>query len=459
MKLKQVIRLLFLSIFSVAILSSCNNDDNEYTATGLSADAQIYSFKVSAIPVTSVDSVNYPIMAKAMFSIDQMKALIYNQDSLPYKTALKKFATTLTYSNSSSPSKLQLIYPDSVADWNGSDSIDFSLKPKIKVTAANGTNTREYTIDIRIHKVDPDTLTWKSAGTQPSTIGKQRTILKENTFYTFTIENGSFSLYTADKSNVSVWTKQTMISTLPATVILDNITLFNNTFYAVDAAKKSYSSTDGVTWNARNTNVYSIIGVLPAATEAKDLLLVVTENAGKYYFAKTSDMNTLEVVENLSYNPLSNEVPVNFPVTGFSSVTIYDRSNLNNNLLVTTGGKLFSNAQTNLSWTIREGENKLEIMPTQENFAFTANVGISSFLYDGYMYALTKNVLYKSSSLGYKWVAASAKEPVDSKMPKASGQSIVIDDENYIWVFGGVSDAGSTPVREIWKGRLNKLIP
>lgn len=457
MKLKQVIRLLFLSIFSVAILSSCNNDDNEYTATALSADAQIYSFKLSAIPVTAIDSVNYPIMAATRFSIDQMKAQIYNQDSLPYKTALKTFAATLIYSTSG-PSKLQLIYPDSISDWNGSDSIDFSLNPKIKVTAANGTNSREYTIDIRVHKIDPDTLIWKSAGTQPSTIGKQKTILKGNTFYTFTIDNGSFSLYKAEKSNVSAWAKQTMVSTLPATVILDNITLFNGTFYAVDAAKKSYSSTDGVTWNARNTNVYSIVGVLPAATEAKDLLLVVTEDAGKYYFAKTSDMNTLEIVENISYNPISNEVPVNFPATGFSSVTIYDRSNLNNNILTTTGGKLFSNVQTNLSWTIREGEGKLEIIPSQENFAFTANVGISSFLYDGYIYALTRNVLYKTSSAGYKW-SATDKEPVDSKMPKASGQSVVIDDENYIWVFGGVSDTGLTPVREIWKGRLNKLIP
>ena len=459
MKLKQVIRLLFLSIFSVAILSSCNSNDNEYTATALSADAQIYSFKVSAIPVTAVDSMNYPIMAKTRFSIDQKVQYIYNLDSLPYKTALKKFAATLTYSTSS-PSRLQLIYPDSIADWNGSDSIDFSLNPKIRVTPANGINTdsKEYTIDIRIHKVDPDTLIWKNTGTQPSTIGKQKTILKGNTFYTFTIDNGSFSLYKAEKSNVSAWTKQTMISTLPATVVLDNITLYNDTFYAVDTDRKSYSSTDGVTWNPRNTNVYSIIGVLPAATEAKDVLLVVTENAGKYYFAKTTNMNTLDIVEKISYNPLSNEIPVNFPATGFSSVTIYDRSNLNNNILATTGGKLFSNAQTNLSWTIREGSDKLEIISSQQNFAFTANIGISSFLYDGYIYALTKNVLYKTSSVGYKW-SAPAKESVDTKMPKASGQSIIVDDENYIWVFGGVSDTGSTPVREIWKGRLNKLIP
>lgn len=457
MKLKQVIRLLFLSIFTVTVLSSCNSD-NEYVVTGLSSDSQIYSFSVAAIAVTPIDSVNYPIMAKTRFSIDQLKTLIYNVDSLPYKTELKKFAATITYS-SSTPSKLQLVYPDSISDWNGSDSIDFSLKPKIRVTSASGANPIEYTIDIRIHKIDPDTLTWNKVGTQPSTVGKQKTLLKGDTFYTFTIDNGNFALYTASKSNVSSWEKKTMVSTLPSTVILDNITLFNGTFYAVDADKKSYSSTDGVTWNPRKTAVYSILGVLPAETEAKDSLLVIVEDANKYYFAKTLDMTTLSVVKNISYDPLSNVVPQNFPATGFSSVTIYDRSNLNNNILALTGGKLFSGTQTNLGWTVHAGNNKLEIMPTQENFTFAANVGISTFWYDNYIYALTKNILYKTSSVGYKWAAASTKESLDSKMPKAYGQSIIVDDENYIWVFGGISDTGATPVKEIWKGRLNKLIP
>ena len=172
MKLKKFSYLLFFVTFLLIALSSCN-DNTTTTTEGGSADAQIYSFALSAIPVSSIDSVNYPIMAKTKFSIDQSKNLIYNIDSLPYKTKLKKFATTLTYS-SYGIAKLQLVYPDSIAEWNGTDSINYTLNPKIKVYAANGLDSREYTIDIRIHKIDPDTILWHKAGTLPDAVGIQQ---------------------------------------------------------------------------------------------------------------------------------------------------------------------------------------------------------------------------------------------------------------------------------------------
>ncbi|MDR0824467.1 MAG: DUF6242 domain-containing protein [Prevotella sp.] len=457
MKLKQTIRLIFLTVFSIVTLSSC--DDNEYTTTGLSADAQIYTFQLAAIATNAIDSANYPIMKKTKFAIDQSRQLIYNPDSLPYQTALKKFAATITY-GSSSPSRLQLVYPDSVSTWNGSDSIDFSLHPKIRVTATNGTSNREYTIDIRIHQVDPDTLTWNNVANQPNTVGRQKTLLKGNTFHTFSIDSdGKLYLYKASKSNVSDWAKQAVTSIPAASVVLESITLFNDTFFAVDNNKNAYSSTDGVAWSAKSANVLSIIGILPEAAADKDSLLVITEDAGKYYFAKTKDISTLKVVNKISYNPLSNEVPATFPASGFSAVTIVNRSNLNGNILTTVGGKTLSNQQTNLSWAVRAGDNRLEIISSQENFAFAANAGIASFWYNEYMYALTDNTLYRSISVGSKWAQVPSKESIDPNMPKAYGQSIIVDDENYIWIFGGISEAGATPVRQIWRGRLNKLIP
>ena len=141
MKLKKFSYLLLFVTFSLIALSSCNDNNTTTTTEGGSADAQIYSFKLSAIAVSSIDSVNYPIMASTKFSIDQSRNLIYNIDSLPYKTKIKKFATTLTYS-SYGIGKLQLVYPDSIAEWNGTDSINYALNPKIKVYAANGLDFR-----------------------------------------------------------------------------------------------------------------------------------------------------------------------------------------------------------------------------------------------------------------------------------------------------------------------------
>ncbi|MDR1706703.1 MAG: DUF6242 domain-containing protein [Prevotella sp.] len=461
MKLKQITKLLFV-VLSVVTLASCNDNSTTYVTEDASANAQIYSLKLSATlaNVSSIDSVNFPILATTRFSIDQFQRLIYNSDSLPYKTRLTKYMATLTYEN---PSKIEILYPnDSVVTWSTTDSIDFSLRPRIKVTPANGdaADAWTYTIDIRIHKVDPDSLVWTNVTSSfelPSTIKQQRTLLVGSVFHAFSIDNDNkFYSYTINKTSTSPlsW-KREATSVIPASVKLESITSFNGKFYAVDADEKAYSSTDGVVWQVSNSNVLNILGVLPGKEAAKDSLLVVTKQLGKYVFAKTSNMQSLQVVENISYDKDSNEVPAGFPATGFTSVTNYDRSNLNRNILIVTAAQ----ASYNLTWSVRQGDGRLEVESNQKNTLFDPSDGLRTFLYDGYVYALTKNLLYKTSSFGSKWIAASAKEKFIPGM-SSSKQSIIVDSDNYIWIFGGIDtsiEALGSPVRQVWKGRINHL--
>lgn len=460
MKLKQISQLLFV-FFLVAFLSSCNSDNNDYTSTSASADAQIYSFALKAKPYTKADTINFPVLAKTQFSIDQFKKLIYNSDSLPYNINLRKVAITLKF-GASSVSKLQLRYPkDSIVDWNGSDSVDVSASyahpPKIIVTAADGTSSWSYDLELRIHKIDPDSMIWtrmpNTSSQQPSTVGRQKTILKGDKFYTFSIDtDNKLALYTASKSDL-VWSSRTLITGLSASgIVLESITYFNDMFFAVDNTKKAYSSVDGESWTQKMSGVHSIVGVLPAAA---DSLLVITEDAGKYVFAKTLNFTApLSVVKQLSNNLLSNEVALEFPSQGFSSSTDYT-----NKVLNITGGVDFNNNQKKLTWLLRADNNRLELACNQPlNVPFEAKAGISSFFYDQYLYVLAQNQFYKTASAGYKWIKAPTKEDLPSGMPKASGQTIIVDNENYIWVFGGVSDSGATPVRQVWRARLNKLI-
>jgi urocanate hydratase len=226
----------------------------------------------------------------------------------------------------------------------------------------------------------------------------------------------------------------------------------------VDADEKAYSSTDGVAWQVQvsNSNVQSILGVLPGKEAAKDSLLVVTKRLGKDVFAKTSDMQSLQIVENISYSKESNEVPAGFPVQGFTSVTNYDRSNLNRNILAVTAAL----SSSNLTWSLRQGDGQLEVESNnQRNIPFDPSEGVRAFLYDGYIYALTKNLFYKTSGFGFKWVAASTKEKFIPGM-SSSKQSIIVDSDNYIWIFGGIdtsTEASGFPVRQVWKGRINRL--
>ncbi|MDU1890147.1 MAG: DUF6242 domain-containing protein [Dysgonomonas sp.] len=452
MKLKQLTKLLF-AVSIVFILASCNSSDSDYSYD-LSADAQIYSFAVSAKMTNAIDSINFPILKKTKFAIDQSNQYIYNPDTLPYGTRLTKYLANIGFSSFSSPSKAQLKYldisnNDSIVDWNTSDSIDFSTKgyPKIIITAQNGKTHREYDIDFRIYDVDQDIITWDKINTFDQTsIKTQRTLFYNNTFYTFSIDNdNSVYLRKAPRNTQVYGTKQPIGKALN----LESITLFNGNFYALDNNNQSYSSpaSDGVNWTSRVANVTNILGILPNIypdIQPKHGLLVIANNK----FGTTKDMLTIEPVNNIT-------IPTDFPGSGYSSVTSFDKNDPNKNILTITGGKVGSN-YVNITRYFLVKSGKIEMIANQPHSTFEAKQGIVSFLYNNYMYALTGNQFYKSTSLGANWFKASAKEDLDTNIPKAYGQSVIVDNENYIWIFGGVADSGTNPIQQVWRGRLNK---
>ncbi|MDR2954090.1 MAG: DUF6242 domain-containing protein [Prevotella sp.] len=459
MKIKQFFKLSF-TLFAISVLVLACGSDSEYTEEAVSADAQIYAFKLTARPYSSIDSVNYPIMAKTRFAIDQFRYLIYNPDSLPYQTELKKFLATMGLP-SVGVGKVELVYPrDSVVEMTDlTDSIDFStpLYPRIRLTAPNGMSVNTYTVDIRVHKINPEKLNWENVtGTypQPVSVGQQKTIIKgSDTFYTFSIDDvgGTDKLYLHIAEGGENYTSQPIEGIDASDIILESITLMNGAFYAVDKNRKGYSSEDGIDWTEESDDIFNIVGVMPIG-EGEDILLVIKENGGQYSFARTSDMKTF--VDEGS-------VDQDFSVTGFSAVTNSDKNNANRNVLAVTGGKKANGVWTNLTWLAQaskssNGNITLRFSINQINNVFAEGEGLASFMYDDHLYALISNKLYKSASFGYKWISVSDLEKLPSSAPLATGQSVIVDDKNYVWIFGGITE---NPVHEVWRGRLNRLIP
>ncbi|NDV79272.1 hypothetical protein D0T57_09825 [Dysgonomonas sp. 511] len=448
---------------SLSAFFACNKDDDDYTTSiTASGDAQIYSFALSAKRYDAVDSLTYPVLGKTLFSIDQFQHLIYNVDSLPHNIRLKNFYAAVTFPTGGT-SSVNLIYPDTVVEWNKSDSVDFKRGiPTFQVKAADGNTTYEYRLDLRIHKIDPDVIGWLQSWSLPGAMVKQKTVLDgENaTFYTLAKNNGNNTqlyIYKSEKASLA-YDGGTGVAGLPApdNVVLESFTSLNGKFFVADNSDNAYVSTDnGLNWSNAGMKTYSIIGILPGSTQADDEILAVVDNGGKYCFAKTKDFGTVDIIRELSTYEANN-----MPMTGFSSTTSYTRSNLNTNILSITGGRNKSNVSTNLTWSFKvDDKGALQVVSNQQHTVFPARDGIVSFNYDGYLYALTGNVLYKTSSLGYLWTEASTKEQLPSDMPRTSSQSVIVDSENYIWIFGGITDSGNTLSPQIWRGRLNKLNP
>lgn len=468
----KYITYLFSSLFLTFLLMSCNdNNDNTTTYGSSSKDAQIYSFAMSAPTPDVSDSLTqvklnaiFAIVNKTKFAIDQVGEIIYNPDSLPYGAELQKVLLSPAFNSTYGVSKVTLFTPDSVGgyDWNLTDSVFVKKAPiSIRVTSQAGTS-KTYKLDIRIHKIDPDTILWNKMSSYPAAIGESKTILAsynaQPTFFTYTVISGAVKLYTSSTSTAN-WTQRSLTG-LPATLKTKSITVFNGTFYAIDKEGKSYKSADGVVWSKQNPTevLESVVGVLPEDLRSNDLLLVTYKDGGKYYFGKTKDMLTISPVSYLSISPSDNEVPATFPLNEANSYTNNSSSKNSRMLLVSAGVDKVGTKELTYTWLIKNLNEGLELSPSQQDTVLFKGKGVSLFAYNSKTYALKQNQFYISSTWGQKWVIAPSKQMLSKEMTKRKDQSVIVDDQNYIWIFGGVSENG-TYLNDVWRGRLNSLIP
>lgn len=448
------------------LFPSCSDNDTTTNYNSSSKDAQIYSFGISAIAPISKDSVKraqdsirFLQVNKTKFAIDQVAGVIYNPDSLPFGTILDTVKVAITFNPSYSPSRVLITTPDSIQGytWNLTDSVNFGKLPvTFTVTAADGISSKSYNIDIRTHKIDPDTMLWQQMTSYPSTFGDSKTVLRSNIFYTYGLNGNTPILYTSDRASIN-WAKQTL-SGFPATVKPESIFLKNSIFYALDQAGNSYSSVNGKDWTKLTNGkvLTSILGVLPAISRVDDQLLVTYNNGGKYYFGKTKDLITITEVSTISTSLTDNQVPSNFPLQKAASFTSISTNN-NKRMLILTGGINTAGTELTYTWLIKDSADGLEMSPFVKNTLFKG-AGLSNFVYGDKLYALNKNQFYISAFWGESWVIAPNKQKLDPKIAARTGQTAIVDDSNYIWIFGGVSSANKG-VNDVWKGRLNSLIP
>ena len=118
-------------------------------------------------------SATYPIF------IDHIKGEIYNPDSLPVRTIPSKILLNLSFKNNSTGVLETLEKKDSFArTYYATDTLDFSKPRKIRVTSSDRAHSKDYTIDIRIHKVGVDSLKWTRLSDCDAIKGKKLITLK-----------------------------------------------------------------------------------------------------------------------------------------------------------------------------------------------------------------------------------------------------------------------------------------
>ncbi len=67
--------------------------------------------------------------------------------------------------------------------------------------------------------------------------------------------------------------------------------------------------------------------------------------------------------------------------------------------------------------------------------------------------------MYQSIDHGISWSLIDSMMVLPTDYAARGFSSILVDKENFVNIFGGKSSTGSNDLNQLWRGRINRLIP
>lgn len=195
--------------------------------------------------------------ASYTFSIDHASGKIFNVDSLPKGTDLKKCLVTVNAYNSGMAC-LKSLTSDSLSSISSTDSLDFSQKRTIVVISNDGSYRKNYEVDIRVHRETKDSLYWekKCSNNNIAALSNMRSVCFKGSLYVLGTDGANSKMYSSKLSDGKNWTEVKSIA-----LGTNSSVATNGEYLYMHSGDKVYNSVDGVNWNvvADGTNIRQII--------------------------------------------------------------------------------------------------------------------------------------------------------------------------------------------------------
>jgi len=471
-------------------LGSCNKGDKKddptiesystsrqttlITAFGLQADADI---------LADLDSV--------YFTIDYNNGLIYNADSLPVGTDISALKVRVNFLNTVNSAVFTITGASSLRDTTISyttsmtTSLDFTGKTMLTVTSADGTQVKDYQVQVLVHKENPDSLKWNLSWRRdlPGITSGTRAfkVVRHGDVYRAMALDGTVCRVLTTEHPGASWTVQQ--ANMPFDPQVASLTATDGALYMLATDGALWTSPDGVEWTACGVTWHSVLGAYD------NRVLGIMADGGTYFHD--------EYPRSAGY--VAAAVQDGFPIAHSSGMIETDNDWAVSQQAIIVGGydnkgRLLSDVwgYDGTSWgKINNAHSSslpavadATLLPyyTYKSLPGTRRYARQSTWYlmggklaDG---KLNGNV-YLSNTQGITWTKGDSTMRLPAFMPRFSGAQALVDDEllssggsshmprrvqsvttswecPYIYLFGGY-DAQGALLPWVWRGVYNRL--
>lgn len=365
--------------FYNTIVTKFSLEDNSNVCSGLSG----YSFTID----------NYGLSDDSIHSRFPNDGIIFNPDSLPVGTIADSIKVSLSFTAPDSV-YFKLYGADGVLGqysiFSKDSALYFASFPDCRMTVvARGGNRKTYHIKVNVHKVTADSIIWHDYTPElwaDMNITDQRTDTLSGAYCWYIEEDGIRNKVSKAPMGATPATWQSMADVvIPEGDVLDLASLYNwhDALYAVGKHSQNLlRSTDGYNWEVSAPTDYTFQTILGNQYRTQDVyghwnsdsLNAIVRINNHYHFA---------VSDNASDWQIRQQIPANFPITGFSRpIWTPARSNYGNLTSrlylvggITAEGKLTSSTWSCDGWSdMQQGPNWAEFTQDELKPLYGASV-------------------------------------------------------------------------------------
>lgn len=447
---------------TVMVFASClNDDDKEVTyyddsAITLFSLGTLYrtvhttsSKGVDSTYQTTIDASGYS------FYIDQEKREIYNPDSLPYGTDVRRVVCTVTSKNNGLIG-IKSVTSDSVFSYSSTDSLDFTITRHMVAYASSGKAKRAYTVHVNVHQEEADVFNWGNMGKQEvfSFMNGMKAVALDRQLFVFGQKDGKLTGFVTDNTDGRNWRELTLPE-LAGNAYRDVLATGGALYLLQD--QQLLRSVDGANWETVSST--ALRRLLAAGTQkmygisSTGLLMASADHGVTWTEEKMDTPAEWLPEENISYAcmPLRTNTDIErLVVAGTRNVDAYP-----NDRYAVVWSKLedlSGDAEEN-SWMFYiQTEDNAYCLPRLANVTICAYGDVLLAFGGNGIGACTESAfskMYVSLDGGIAWKGSSTYPVPAGLAGNGEAFAATVDANNCLWIIMGDG--------QVWRGRLNRL--